>query len=105
MLPRVFTPPSARSSGALAGILPPQTILESTAMLLCDFHIHTTYSDGIVPLPKVVDMFGRSGHDVIAITDHIVNRDNGLGRIAHGIRHSLNPETWKRYAEEIDREA
>src|SRR5215813_8989335 len=44
-------------------------------MLLCDFHIHTTYSDGIVPMRRVVDLFGQSGHDVIAITDHIVNRD------------------------------
>ena len=74
-------------------------------MLLCDFHIHTTYSDGIVPLRDVVDLFGRSGHDVIAITDHIVNRDNGLGRIAHAIRHSLSPESWKRYSDEISREA
>ena len=74
-------------------------------MLLCDFHIHTLYSDGVLPLPKVVDLFGRSGHDVIAITDHIVNRDSGLGKIAHGIRHSLNPESWKRYRDEIDREA
>jgi len=74
-------------------------------MLLCDFHIHTTYSDGVLPLREVVDLFGRSGHDAIAITDHIVNRDNGLGRIAHVIRHSVNPETWKRYAEEIRREA
>jgi len=52
-----------------------------------------------------VDLFGRAGHDVIAITDHIVNRDNGLGRIAHAIRHSLNPESWKRYFDEIGREA
>ena len=74
-------------------------------MLLCDFHIHTTYSDGVLPLPKVVDLFGRSGHDVIAITDHIVNRDSGLGKIAHRIRHSLNAESWKRYADEIAREA
>jgi len=74
-------------------------------MLLCDFHVHTTYSDGELPLPEVVDLFGRSGHDAIAITDHIVNRDNGLGRIAHAIRHSLNPETWKRYFEEVAREA
>ncbi len=73
-------------------------------MLLCDFHIHTTYSDGALTLPEVVDLFGRSGHDVIAITDHIVNRDNGLGRIAHAIRHSLNPETWKRYFDEIRKE-
>ena len=74
-------------------------------MLLCDFHIHTTYSDGVLPLPKVVDLFGQSGHDVIAITDHIVNRDNGLGKIAHRIGNSLNPETFRRYAEEIQREA
>lgn len=74
-------------------------------MLLCDFHVHTTYSDGALPLPKVVDLFGRSGHDVIAITDHIVNRDNPLGKIAHAIRHSLDPESWKRYLDEIHREA
>ena len=74
-------------------------------MLLCDFHIHTTYSDGVVPLSRVVDLFGQTGHDVIAITDHIVNRDNGLGRIAHRIGNSLNPESFKRYVEEIDREA
>jgi predicted metal-dependent phosphoesterase TrpH len=74
-------------------------------MLLCDFHIHTNYSDGVLPLPEVVDLFGRSGHDVIAITDHIVNRDNGLGRIAHRIRHSLSPESWTRYAAQIEREA
>ncbi|HEY6928098.1 MAG TPA: PHP domain-containing protein [Thermoanaerobaculia bacterium] len=74
-------------------------------MLLCDFHVHTTYSDGALSLSEVVDLFGRSGHDVIAITDHIVNRDNGLGKIAHAIRHSLNPETATTYFEEIQREA
>jgi len=74
-------------------------------MLLCDFHIHTTYSDGVLPIPEVVDLFGRSGHDVIAITDHIVNRDNGLGRIAHVIRRSLDPKSWNRYRDEIHREA
>ena len=45
-------------------------------MLLGDFHIHTTWSDGRHSLPEVVDLFGRSGHDVIAITDHVVNSDS-----------------------------
>jgi predicted metal-dependent phosphoesterase TrpH len=76
-----------------------------TEMLLCDFHVHTTYSDGALPLPKVVDLFGRSGHDVIAITDHIVNRDNPLGRIAHATGRTLTRESWKRYRDEIRREA
>ena len=74
-------------------------------MLLCDFHVHTTYSDGVLPLPEVIDMFGRSGHDAIAITDHIVNEDNRLGRIAHAIKHSLNPDTFRKYLEEIRTEA
>lgn len=74
-------------------------------MLLCDFHIHTTYSDGVLSLPEVVDLFGRSGHDAIAITDHIVNRDNPLGRAAHAIKHSLNPDSFRRYIEEIRTEA
>lgn len=74
-------------------------------MLLCDFHIHTTYSDGVLSLPEVVDLFGKSGHDAIAITDHIVNRDNPLGRAAHAIKHSLNPDSFRRYIEEIRTEA
>lgn len=39
--------------------------------LLCDFHIHTALSDGILPLPEVVDLYGRAGFDVINISDHI----------------------------------
>src|SRR5262245_49012765 len=74
-------------------------------MLLCDFHVHTAYSDGALSLSQVVDLFGRSGHDAIAITDHVVNRDNGLGKIAHAIRRSLDPETWKRYVDDIARES
>ena len=54
-------------------------------------------SERLVALRQVVDLFGRSGHDAIAITDHIVNRDNGLGKIAHAMRRSLDPESWKRY--------
>jgi len=41
--------------------------------LLCDFHIHTTLSDGIVPLREVIDLYGREGFDVINISDHILD--------------------------------
>ena len=34
------------------------------SMLLCDFHIHTTWSDGSVDLPEVVDIYGQAGFDV-----------------------------------------
>ena len=39
---------------------------------LCDFHIHTTFSDGEVGLRRVVDFYGQNAFDVIAIADHVV---------------------------------
>ncbi|HUO83668.1 MAG TPA: phosphotransferase [Thermoanaerobaculia bacterium] len=74
-------------------------------MLLADFHIHTTWSDGKLSLPEVVDLFGRSGHDVIAITDHIVNRDHPVGRVAHRLDLSLTSENFDSYLEEIETES
>ena len=41
--------------------------------LLCDFHVHTQWSDGRMSVREVVDLYGRTGRfDVIAITDHIL---------------------------------
>jgi 3',5'-nucleoside bisphosphate phosphatase len=49
--------------------------------LLCDFHVHTTWSDGRLSVRDVVDLYGRTGRfDVIAITDHILTRKDMLGR-------------------------
>jgi len=39
--------------------------------LLCDLHIHTTFSDGEISLEEVVKIYGGAGFDVIAITDHL----------------------------------
>ena len=43
--------------------------------LFCDFHIHTTQSDGAHPVDYVVDLYGNNGFDVIAITDHILDSE------------------------------
>ena len=51
--------------------------------LLCDFHVHTTWSDGRLSVREVVDLYGRTGRfDVIAITDHILMKNDLLGRAA-----------------------
>ncbi len=42
--------------------------------LLCDFHIHTNMSDGVLSLEDVVNLYGEHGFDVISITDHILDR-------------------------------
>ncbi|MFZ5453605.1 MAG: PHP domain-containing protein [Thermodesulfobacteriota bacterium] len=43
--------------------------------LLCDFHIHTQWSDGSESLEDVVDLYGKSGFDAICITDHVMDSD------------------------------
>ncbi|MGD1999345.1 MAG: hypothetical protein PVJ00_02175 [Desulfobacterales bacterium] len=42
--------------------------------LLCDFHIHTSFSDGALELPEVVDLYGGADFDAISITDHILDQ-------------------------------
>ncbi len=74
-------------------------------MLLADFHVHTSWSDGKLSLPEVVDLFGRTGHDVIAITDHLVNTDGLLGRAAHAMGISVTREGWDAYRSAIEEAA
>ena len=44
--------------------------------LLCELHAHTTWSDGSLSLPELVDLYGRSGFDVLCVTDHCVRADD-----------------------------
>lgn len=76
-----------------------------STMLLCDFHIHTKYSDGSVELRRTVDLFGQTGFDVIAITDHVVNGDSAFGKLAHRFRFSINEENFPVYMERLREEA
>jgi len=49
--------------------------------LLCDFHVHTQWSDGRLSLRDTIDLYGRTGRfDVIAITDHILMKKDLLAR-------------------------
>src|SRR6188768_2359031 len=50
--------------------------------LLCDFHVHTQWSDGKLSVAEVVDLYGSTGKfDVIAITDHILMKKDLLARV------------------------
>src|SRR5690242_18044961 len=74
-------------------------------MLLADLHIHTTWSDGRLSIAEVVDCFGRSGHDVIAITDHIVNDDSVIGKVTHRMGLTVTKENFDAYRRDIDEQA
>src|SRR5262249_38752762 len=39
--------------------------------LVCELHSHTTWSDGELSVPELVDLYGRAGFDVLAVTDHV----------------------------------
>lgn len=74
-------------------------------MLLCDFHIHTTFSDGSVELRRAIDLFGQAGFDVIAITDHVVNGDNSIGKFANRFNLSVREDNFEEYMMQIRQEA
>jgi len=75
--------------------------------LLCDFHVHTRWSDGRLSIREVVDLYGQTGRfDVIAITDHILMKRDLLGRAARlatlGRREfSVTPERFDAYLADI----
>jgi len=79
--------------------------------LLCDFHVHTTWSDGRLSIREVVDLYGQTGRfDVIAITDHILMKRDILkraGRIASlGLKNfSVTAERFNDYLAEIAADA
>jgi hypothetical protein len=74
-------------------------------MLLCDFHIHTTYSDGSVDLKRTVNIFGQAGFDAIAITDHVVNGDNAFGKLTQRFNFSVKEDNFRKYLDDVREEA
>jgi len=74
--------------------------------LLCDFHIHTKFSDGKLPLREVVDLFGKHGFDVISITDHILDKYTLEERIRKGEQiNAITKENFKDYLKTLWKEA
>jgi len=75
--------------------------------LLCDFHIHSRWSDGALSVRELVDLYGGTGKfDVIAITDHVLMKKDLLaraGRIATFGRRAfgVQEEDFEAYLEDI----
>jgi 3',5'-nucleoside bisphosphate phosphatase len=79
--------------------------------LLCDFHTHTTWSDGRLSIRELVDLYGQTGRfDVVAITDHVLRKNDALAQAAtiatFGRRRFSVPEdAFTEYLGEIAEEA
>lgn len=72
--------------------------------LLCDFHIHTTYSDGKLSVPEVVDFYGQHGFDCICITDHLADPRRIIGKLARLSRLVISEDQLDEYFDVIERE-
>ena len=79
--------------------------------LLCDFHVHTRWSDGRLSIREVVDLYGRTERfDVIAITDHILRKNDVLAKAARVAtfgrrRYSVMQSSFAEYLGEIAEES
>ena len=71
---------------------------------LCDFHIHTNYSDGRLPLPEVIDFYGRRGFDCICITDHIADPRRLIGKFSELLNFTVAWDQLDEYFDVLERE-
>jgi len=90
-----ITRPSRRNAANGAG---------EARMLLCDFHIHTNYSDGKLTAPEVVDFYGKRGFDCICITDHLGDPRRLIGKLSKLLNLTLGPEQMDEYFDVLERE-
>lgn len=74
-------------------------------MYLADFHIHSTFSDGKLTIPQLVDLYGSHEFGAIAITDHLCEDQTIIGKTARYIGHTLTAATFPIYYEILKSEA
>ena len=80
------------------------TARERSRMLLCDFHIHSNYSDGALTVPEIIDFYGKLDFDCICITDHLADPGRVMGKLARLTNFTLSPNQIDEYFEVIERE-
>ena len=94
--------------GASAALGRPAPIAAGTHRrhaLLCDFHIHTNYSDGRLTMPEVVDFYGLRGFDCICITDHWTDPRRLIGKLSRLTPFTLSFDQIDEYFAVVAREA
>ncbi|MEZ4751058.1 MAG: PHP domain-containing protein [Bdellovibrionota bacterium] len=78
--------------------------MKTRKRFLGDFHVHSNLSDGRLPIHEVIDLYGKLGFGVIAITDHIAESHTFVGKAAVYLNQVLTPETFPKYMETLKEE-
>ncbi len=73
-------------------------------LLLCDFHTHTTYSDGKLTVGELVDLYGQRGFDCLCVTDHLIDPARLIGKVCEWTGLVLSPAQVPEYFETLERE-
>jgi PHP family Zn ribbon phosphoesterase len=73
--------------------------------MLADLHIHSTFSDGKLTIPEIIDLYGTRGFGAIAITDHLTESATMIGYIARILGKTLTEKTFGDYIRTIGSEA
>ena len=69
-----------------------------TGPLLAELHAHTTWSDGVLSVPGLVDLYGMRGFDVLCVTDHVC-------RTAPEEQMGVTAASFDAYLAEVERES
>jgi len=103
-VPKLHALPSPKS-GAPAKIEKPVKLRHlPKRLLLCDLHTHTTWSDGKLTVPEMVDFYGQRGFDCLCITDHLCDPKRLLGKLVNLTGLVIPPGEIEAYFEEIESE-
>jgi predicted metal-dependent phosphoesterase TrpH len=73
-------------------------------MMLADLHIHSTFSDGKLTIPQIVDFYGIRGFKIISITDHLCEENTFLGKASKYLKKTLTRKTFPEYLQIIKTE-
>ncbi len=75
--------------------------MHNQIMLMSDLHIHSTFSDGQLSIPEIINFYGSRGFKAIAITDHICEERTLMGRAAQFLNYTLRPQNFDHYLDLI----
>jgi hypothetical protein len=76
-------------------------LADNKGMMFADLHIHSTFSDGKLTIPQLVDFYGKRGFGAIAVTDHLCEESTIIGKAARYLGRTLTPATFPLYLEII----
>ena len=77
----------------------------SLGPLLCELHAHSRWSDGELTVAELVDLYGRSGFDVLCVTDHVVRTEDPWREEEGAMWSSIDEASFPLYLAEVEREA